>query len=118
MKKKKKVKIKKKPIIVMIVIIIIVIVTLLLILLFNNSRNELIGTWVTEGGIIYEFKEKHEGVMKTSLSDYKFTYKIKDNIISIDFVEKKAYDSDYEYSFENSKLILKGNRGTFTFIKK
>ena len=56
--------------------------------------------------------------MKTTLSKYKFTYKIKKNIISLDFEEKKATDTDYEYSCKKNKCKMKSDRGTFTFTKK
>ena len=54
-------------------------------------------------------------------SEYKFTYVLNNNKLYIDFESDKATDSDYEYSFENDKLILKGinsTSGTYTFTKK
>ena len=61
------------------------------------------------------------GKMILPSSEYKFTYIIHNNQIYIDFESDKATDSDYEYSFENNKLILKGIKattGTYTFTKQ
>ena len=106
----------KKKII--LVVIIIVITTSILLLIKNNSKNKFIGTWKSEGGTIYTFKKNNKGSMKTSLSEYKFTYKIKKNIISIDFENKNAIDTDYEYSFKKGKCTMKSDRGTFVFTKE
>ena len=56
--------------------------------------------------------------MKTSLSKYKFTYKIIKNIISIDFEDKKAIDTDYEFSCKKDKCEMKSDRGKFIFNKQ
>jgi len=56
--------------------------------------------------------------MKTSLSDYKFIYKIKNNIISIDFDNKKAIDTDYKFSCKKDKCEMISDRGTFIFNKQ
>ena len=111
-------KTKKKILIIVIIIVIIACLLLLLSIIFKHDKNKFLGTWVSNGGTIYEFKEKNKGVMKTSLSEYKFTYKIKDNVISIDFKKEKAIDTDYEYTFQKNKLIMKSDKGTFTFNKK
>lgn len=111
----KKFKIKKKVLIIGIIIIAIIAI---LLLISRITKNSFLGTWITDGGTIYEFKEKNVGVMKTSLSEYKFTYKIKDDVLSIDFEEENVIDTNYKYSFENNKCILTSDRGNFTFTKK
>ena len=76
---------------------------------------------VFKGITIYEFDNKGSGKMILPSSEYKFTYVSNNNKLYIDFESDKATDSDYEYSFENDKLILKGinsTSGTYTFTKK
>ncbi len=111
---KKKKRLKKE---VAIGLIIVSTTTLLIssIMIIKNTKNFFIGKWISEGGIIYEFKRNNSGIMKTPLSEYKFTYKVSDKIISINFEDEKNIDTNYEYSFENNKCIMKSDRGLFTF---
>lgn len=49
----------------------------------------------------------------------KFTYKIKDNTICIDFKDKNAIDKCYEYNFEGKELIIRdSNNNVFNLKKK
>ncbi len=114
---KKKIRLKKE---VVIGLIIVSSITLLisLIMINKNSKNTFIGSWISEGGIIYEFKRNNSGIMKTSISEYKFTYKITDKMLSIDFEDEKNIDTDYEYFFKKNKCIMKSDKGSFTFTKK
>lgn len=114
----KKNKQNKKMLLIGIIIIVIIAVLIFLVFKLKNSKNIFLGTWQSEGGTIYEFKKNKEGVMKTSLSEYKFIYKIENNIISIDFDDKKAIDTDYEFSCKKDKCEMKSDRGTFIFNKQ
>lgn len=109
---------KKKILLFGIIGIILIVVVLLFCFLSKDANSKFLGTWVSEGGTIYEFREKNEGVMKTFLSEYKYTYKVKGNILSIDFEEEKAVDTDYEYSCQKNKCSFKSDRGTFVFTKR
>ena len=111
-------KLKLIMIIAIIIIIIVFVIAIFLIFKNINQKNIFLGTWESGGGTIYEFKENNEGIMKTSLSEYKFTYKIKDNILSIDFEIERAIDTDYEFTCEENKCNMKSNQGTFVFTKK
>ena len=115
MKKKRRLK-KSGPI----GLIIMSTITLLMssIMITKSFKNSFVGTWISEGGTIYVFHKDHSGSMKTSLSEYQFTYAVKNQFISIDFEDEKNIDSDYEYSFDKNKLILKSEKGLFNFIKK
>lgn len=115
MKKKKRL---KKEVAIGIIIVSIITLMISSIMLIKNSKNTFIGTWISEGGTIYKFKRNNSGIMKTSLSEYKFTYKVSDKIISIDFEDEKNIDTNYEYFFEKNKCIMKSDRGSFTFTKK
>lgn len=87
----------------------------------NIGNDELKGTWTTDDVTIYEFFGNGKGLMKLPNSEYSFSYILHKNQVYIDFEDEKAKDSDYEYSLENEKLILKGIKtttGTYTFTKK
>ena len=96
--------------------IFIIIIITSLILIFKN-RNKFIGTWITEGNTIYVFKTK-TGIMKTQMGDYSFKYRIKDNTITIDFIDDKAIDTTYKYTLKDDKIIMESERTKFTFTKK
>lgn len=86
----------------------------------DKSENKIVGSWTTDGYTVYEFDENGNGKLKIPIAEYEFTYKIEENKIFIDFKNEKSIDSDYEYSFESEKLILKGinkTSGTYVFTK-
>ena len=113
---KKKIKLKKGPFIFVLIIVILLIVIISKSVLSDKSK--IVGTWTTDGITIYEFKKNNTGKLKVSLSEYVFKYKLKKNIIYIDFESDKIEDSNYNYSFKDKKLILKNEKGEFTFTKK
>ena len=115
MKKKKRL---KKEVVIGLIIVSSITLLISLIMINKNSKNTFIGSWISEGWIIYEFKRNNSGIMKTSLSEYKFTYKISDKMLSIDFEDEKNIDTDYEYFFKKNKCIMKSDKGSFTFTKK
>ena len=115
MKKKKRL---KKEVVIGLIIVSSITLLISLIMINKNSKNTFIGSWISEGGIIYEFKRNNSGIMKTSLSEYKFTHKISDKMLSIDFEDEKNIDTDYEYFFKKNKCIMKSDKGSFTFTKK
>lgn len=93
----------------------------------NQNKNNkdvdtrLYNVWTTDGVTVYEFDNRGKGALKLPSEEYKFTYVVNGNKIYIDFESEKAVDSDYEYSFENDNLILKGinkTTGTYTFKRK
>jgi len=102
------------------IILIIITLVLIIILLFKlkPNKNKIIGTWTTDGVTIYEFKKHNKGILTLPLSSYKFTYKIDDDKLFIDFENENSADSQYNYSIDNGKLTLKGDKGTFIFTKK
>ena len=108
---------KNKKLISTIFIILLVIVVFTLIIV-TKLHKSIVGTWISDGGTIYEFQKSNRGFMRTSIAEYKFTYKITGNIVSIDFEDSDLIDTDYEYQIENNKCIMKSNRGTFNFTKQ
>lgn len=114
-------KIKKKNIIISLCFVIFLVILFLSVhfILINKSKDsKIIGTWTTDGNTIYEFKKGGIGTLILPLSKYKFAYEIEEDKISIDFENNELIDSEYTFSFDNNRLILKGSRGTFTFTKK
>ena len=103
----------------MILIVIVIIAIIILLLGLNKtSKQSIIGTWTTDGVTIYKFNKNNTGSLIVSLKEYEFTYKINDDTLEIDFKNEKSEDSKYKYTFEDNKLILNGDNGKFTFIKK
>ena len=119
----KKNKYKKIINILTIILIILIVITLCISISIkkknkNDVKETIIGKWTTDEVTVYQFNKDNTGMLIVPLSEYKFTYKIKDNKLSIDFQNEKSEDSEYTYSLEKNKLILKGQNGTFTFKRK
>ena len=110
----------KKKIIVMLILIVIVIISIIMLLLGlrKTPQSSIIGSWTTDGVTIYEFSKHNKGKLIASLKEYEFTYKIDNDTLAIDFKNEKSKDTTYTYTFEDNKLILEGENGRFTFIKK
>ena len=110
----------KKKIIIILVIVLFIAVSLIIIFSKkeNAPRNKLVGTWTTDGVTIYQFDKDNTGKLIVSLGEYEFTYKIDDDKLYIDFKNEESTDSEYTYVFEDNRLVLKGDNGIFTFIKK
>ena len=116
----KKMKLKKSVTISLILIMIIILLIIFIpkfIKKKNLSKEEICGTWTTDGVTIYKFNKNNSGSLILPLNKYEFTYKIADDNLEIDFKSKKAKDAKYKYSFEKNQLVLEGENGKFTFIK-
>ena len=112
---KKKIKLKLKNIAILLCFLVIFI---LVIKVVFSDKLKLVGTWTNDNVTIYKFYKNNTGKLIVSLHEYEFNYKLKDNYLYIDFENEKSEDSKYSYSFKEKKLILKNEKGTFTFIKK
>ena len=82
-----------------------------------SSKRKIIGTWTTDNITTYEFYKDGTGKLITSLSEYKFNYNFKKNILYIDFENDKSEDSEYKYKIEKNKLVLNNENGIFYFKK-
>ena len=111
--KKKKLNIKK---ILFILCLFAIIIFVIKIIPFHKSK--LVGTWTSDGITVYEFYSNNKGKLIVSLSEYEFYYELKANNLYIDFVNKKSEDSKYSYTLKNNQLVLKNEKGIFTFTKK
>jgi len=115
LKKKRKL---KRIVWIYIFIVFIILSNLILYKSLFSSKAKLIGTWTTDNVTTYEFYKNNTGKLVVSLSEYKFKYSLKKNILYIDFENDKSEDSKYEYKFINKKLVLSNEKGIFTFVKK
>ena len=104
----------------MIILIIIVICAIIVLLLGarKTPKDSILGSWTTDGVTIYEFNKDNTGKLIVSLKEYEFTYVIGNDTLLINFENEKSEDSKYTYTFEDDKLILEGDNGKFTFIRK
>ena len=73
----------------------------------DNLNNELIGLWDVDGNTKYQFDSKGNGKIIVPMSEYEFTYEIKDNVISIDFKNETSIDTKYEFELSENNLELK-----------
>ena len=122
MAKKKVVKKYKKRYKVSIVkVVALIVVLLILCILISNllSRkdNSIVGKWTTDKGTIYQFNKDNTGKLIISVGEFNYKYEIKDDKVFIDFENENSTDTEFVYKFEDDKLILKNNNGTFTFKK-
>ena len=110
----------KKKITIMIILIVVALAILIVLILGlrESPKANLIGIWTTDGVTIYEFDRNNKGKLVVSVGEFPFTYKINADTLEIDFENEKSTDSKYTYKFDDNKLILNGDNGTFTFIKK
>ena len=115
MKKKRKL---KRIVWIYIFIVFIILSNLILYKSLFSAKAKLIGTWTTDDVTTYEFYKNNTGKLVVSLSEYKFKYSLKKNILYIDFENDKSEDSKYEYKFINKKLVLSNEKGIFTFVKQ
>ena len=128
--KQDKINKKKKKSRIFIILFLILIIAIAVYSIFFISKvflkqieinKELKGSWTTDGYTVYEFYGFGKGALVIPMETYNFNYKIEDNKVFIDFENERSIDSDYEFSFEDDKLILKGinsTTGTYTFTKK
>lgn len=72
-----------------------------------NKTDKLAGLWNVDGNTKYEFDGKGKGKIIVPNSEFEFTYKIEDNVVSIDFKSKDSTDTKYEFKISKDNLELK-----------
>lgn len=72
----------------------------------GGGTDPLCGKWDLDGITVYQFDGKGNGALKLPDNTYSFTYKTKDNSLSIDFESESAQDITYTFTVENEKLLL------------
>lgn len=95
------------------IIAIVIIVTIVLIgggiFAFTriNKNDNLAGLWDVDGNTKYEFDGRGKGKIIVPNSEFEFTYKIEDNVVSIDFRSKDSTNTKYEFKISKDNLELK-----------
>ena len=113
---------KKVKVLRLTVAIVLVVISILVIIIISNNKlsHKILGAWTTDGVTVYKFEKYKSGVLALPHAEYKFKYKVKDNILSIDFKDERVTDSSYEISIDGDNLILKNTNKTmdpFIFIR-
>ena len=89
------------------VLAIILLAILIIVVAKSCSGSDVLkGTWNLDGVTVYQFDGKGNGALKLPDNTYSFTYKTKDNSLSIDFESESAQDITYTFTVENEKLLL------------
>lgn len=87
----------------------------------HSDKDVLAGTWSPDLVTFYSFDGQGFGSMQTSLSDYAFSYELKEQAVVIDFTDDKVSDAAYSYTIseDGNSLILIAYDGTvFEMIKQ
>lgn len=104
--------------------LIIIIIFIVAIIVFINNRNNkklnydgnsLIGTFLYEDNKTkYVFKEDGTGSMSSDDYKYDYTYKVDENLLSIDFSNNEVHDVVYSFELNKGILKLTSKEGTVT----
>ena len=80
----------------------------------ENEKDLLAGTWSPDLVTFYTFDGEGSGSMQTSLSNYAFTYELKEQAVVIDYEDEKVSDAAYSFvvSDEGNILTLTAYDGT------
>ncbi len=106
----------KKKIIIISITLVIAIILFFIVKSINNS-NKLRGLWDVDGNTKYQFDDNGHGKIIVPNSEFEFTYKIKSNTLSIDFINESSTDTSYEFKVSEDKLELKDVNETNIVLK-
>ena len=76
------------------------------------------GTWDYDTVTVYRFDKNGKGELILPNSTFAFTYKIKDDTLTIDFESENATDSTYTYTVTKDTLTLVSEDGRTFAMKK
>ena len=89
-----------------------IILAIVLIAVFGNSGRVILkGTWDLDGVTVYRFDGKGTGSLDLPSDSYAFTYKIKDNTLTINFKSEAAQDKTYTFTTDEKNLKLTDTEG-------
>lgn len=88
-----------------------IILTVLIVVLCTSGTDVLKGTWDLDGITVYRFNGKGAGSLDLPSDSYAFTYKIKDNTLTIDFKSDAAKDKTYTFTTDENRLTLTDSEG-------
>lgn len=118
----KKFKKKRSTLIISVITIILILVIGTLIFIYNKNEkatnyngNSLIGTFLYEKNKTkYIFNENGTGSMDSGDYHFEYEYNINENILEIDFADKKVNDVKYLFELNNGILKLISQEGTIS----
>lgn len=89
-----------------------------IILLFKSCSTDhsIVGTWDYDTVTIYRFDKNGKGELILPNSTFAFTYKIKDDTLTIDFESENATDSTYTFSVTDDKLTLTAESSDAVYV--
>lgn len=88
------------------------IIIITFILLPKDNLEVVEGTWVYDEYTKYIFDGKGKGCLCLENMHYKYTYKICDNVLNIDFQENTLQDCVYHFNVRDHILTIIGGEGT------
>ena len=77
-----------------------------------ESNVNLVGTYIFNENVKYEFKVDRKGAMHDSGMKFDYTYTVNNNKLEIDFTLDALRDASYTYTLEGETLTLVGGEGT------
>ena len=106
-------------IIIILLIIIMIAVGITIAIINNNDNNStnienntLIGTFIYNENVKYEFDNNGKGAMYDNETKYEYSYTINENKLILDFENEAVHDATYRFKLENGTLTLNGEEGT------
>ena len=99
----------------------VVVIALLIfgiVLLFKSCSTDhnIVGTWDFDTITVYRFGKGGKGELILPNSNFSFTYKIKDDTLTIDFESENATDSTYTFSVTDDKLTLTAESSDAVYV--
>lgn len=76
------------------------------------------GTWRYDQNTTYEFDGTRHGCMDLTTIQVEFTYKVKKDVVTLDFADDNLSDCVYEFHVNGDELTLEGGEGTSGGIYK
>lgn len=97
--------------------VILLILSMILTIHSCVTRNPIVGKWSLDQMTSYVFYEEGNGALVVPRGKYTFDYTLDGNILSIDFHDENALDSNFEYEKDGDTLTLVGGnkdvKGTY-----
>lgn len=79
--------------------------------LIRYNRTTLEGRWDLDGTTVYEFNDDGTGALVLLNAEYEFSYEIKDDVLTIDFLDDYALDARYTFTIEKNIMFWTGGPG-------
>ncbi len=111
-RKKKRRRKKIRTGIIALLILAIMVVGIVLICKSCSADNSIEGIWIYDESTHYCFNEDGTGCMGVGNDDYEYTYTVKGNTVSINFVQDFLHDCKYIFKVKGDTLTLIGGEGT------